>query len=328
MGTDFLAGEPHFLAHLAPIWHALPLEARGRFVVTPELVAAARARSIAPSLARGAGSHVLVAGYGDLRRARLGGWSHIARAEHGAGQSYGGSPSSARHPSYPGGSDHADVELFLAPNEYAAARWRAAYPGVCVSVIGSPKVDRLPVRAGGPGPVVAFSWHFDCRVAPETRPAVQHFIGALPALAERYRLLGHAHPRYAQLAAWYRGRNIEIAADFDDVAARADLYVADNTSTLFEFAATGRPVVLLNAPGYRRNVEHGGRFWAWASIGMQCDHPADLASAIAWALDDPPAQRLERERVVDVIYPNRGRSAELAARALVDWAGAREEAAA
>lgn len=320
--VDVLASEPHFVDHLAPVWHALPDALRGLFMSPEAAVRAhARCRGIeAIPLARTSGP-LLVASYGDVKRGRRAGATTFAYLEHGAGQSYGGDPRSASHGSYAGGRDRDDVRLFLVPNEQAAARWRAAYPAARVAVVGSPKLDSLPAREPGPGPVVALGFHWPCAIAPEARTAFPHYQAVLPILRRRFRLIGHGHPRYlARLRPWYRSVGIEMVDDFEDVLRRADLYVCDNSSTLFEFAATGRPVVVLNAPWYRRDVRHGLRFWDAATVGLQVDDPSDLAGTIERALADPAEVRAERGRVIASVFhqPVRG-AANAAADALVNW---------
>ena len=91
---------------------------------------------------------------------------------------------------------------------------------------------------------------------------------------------------------------------FEDVVRRADLYIADNTSTLFEFAALDRPVIVLNAPWYRRGVEHGLRFWEFADVGVQVDDPESLVDAIGRALEDRDGSR--RRSIVRALYANLG----------------------
>jgi UDP-N-acetylglucosamine:LPS N-acetylglucosamine transferase len=154
---------------------------------------------------------------------------------------------------------------------------------------------------------------------------VGHYLRVLPDLARTYRVIGHGHPKGdwpARLQRIYRRAGInEYVPDFDEVCRRADLYVCDNSSTLFEFAATGRPVLVLNHPDYRRHVEHGLRFWRAATVGIQVDQPHELLAAVARALEDPPEVRAAREAALDVVYAHRQGAAARAAVALTSWAG-------
>jgi hypothetical protein len=109
--------------------------------------------------------------------------------------------------------------------------------------------------------------------------------------------------------------------DFEEVLDRADLYCCDHMSTLYEFAFTGRPVVVLNAPWYRRDVEHGLRFWEYADVGVNCDEPGDLLESIALALEDRPEQRKARERAVKAVFPYRGIAARVAAQEIISLGG-------
>jgi hypothetical protein len=325
---DLFASEPQYLDHLAPVWRALPLWARGELHV-PEALADYAAGLGVPAYLEPmrSGRRVLVASYNDLKAVRKSSPRAIAYIEHGIGQSYAGDPHHATGESYAGGKDHHDVSLFLTPNEHSAGRWREAYPRATVTVVGSPKVREIPLAFPGPPPerpVVAVSWHSHLKFAPETESAYWEFRDAAAALP--YEVLGHGHPRafasgYLELEAFYRSKGIEVVRDFDEVLARADLYVCDNSSTIFEFAATGRPVVLMNASRYRRNVHHGLRFWEAATVGLQCDNPAELERVVAEALTDPPEVRAARDAALDLVYAYRGEAAERTAEALVAWAG-------
>ena len=318
---DVMVGESQFVDHTAAIFLALPPEHRGDFIAHRSIAQRARDWGIPVTGMVSDDRPVLVASYGDQKRARRLGRTRIARVEHGAGQSYQADPRFGPNPSYAGGRDCGDVSLFLCPNDYSADRWQASYPGARVEVIGCAKLDSLPARVPGDGPVCAVSFHFDINIIPETRWAWPTYKPVLPDLAKAYKVIGHGHPKgIGMLARYYARMGIEVVEDFADVCRRADLYVMDNSSTLFEFAATGRPVVVLNDPGFRRNVNHGLRFWEAADVGIQVNRPQDLVAAVAEALEDAPERKAAREAALGIAYAYRSGAAERAAAVLLDWA--------
>lgn len=278
-----LANLPHYEAHLRPLAELLP-----------DL----------PDVA-------LVASYQDMRRARRAGM-RIVLSQHGIGQSY-----SDDNPHYPGGRDNEGVGLFLVPNHHAANRWRNAYPAARVEVVGSPRLDDLPRREPG-SLTVCISFHWNAFHTPEARSAYGPFSLILGELARSVNLIGHSHPR-RDMTSVYERLGVEYVRTFDEVCRRADLYIADNTSTLFEFAATGRPVVVLNAPYYRRDAQHGLRFWDAADVGVQVDDPADLLAATERAMSERVDDIGRREIALDLVYAHRTGAAQRAADAVTDW---------
>lgn len=314
MIVDLLASQPHYRAHLEPLWRELILKGQtiDPFGHPPQF---RPPRALRHSLDDHA---VLVASIRDLGLARMIGYRQFVYLEHGIGQSY-----SNDHPAYPGGAGRGDIGLFLSPNETAAARDRMAYPKARVEVVGCPRLDDLPARRDGPGPVVALSFHWECRIAPESRSAFADFRPVLGQLARRFTVIGHGHPKMMEtLAPWYRRAGIEVVESFDEVCRRADIYVCDNSSSMFEFASTGRPVVVLNASRYRREVTHGLRFWEAFTIGLNVDRPEDLADTIDCALKDDRAARRNREAALDLAYAYRSGAGARAAAVVADWAGA------
>lgn len=307
---DFLATETHYFDHLEPIYKAVPDEYRGKFFISPKIYDYAKKSGLEAHIYLGRRTFsgnigpIVTAASGDLNRANESGRMQIF-CEHGAGQSY-----SSRHPSYAGGiGNRENVVLFLCPNEMAAARNRRYYPDVPAVAVGCPKLDewhKKPVKPRSDPPVVAISFHWECFVCPETRSAYSWFKTALPTLAKckEFTLIGHGHPRMIRrIEAEYKRLGIEVVRDFKEVLERADCYVIDNSSTLFEFASTGRPVVVMNAPWYRRNMHHGLRFWEYANIGINCDNPRNLIDSIKLALEDTSEQRQLRKQAIDAIYP-------------------------
>lgn len=321
MRIDVQASAPHYADHLSAVFDALPDDARGSFVALNAPTAVRIAKLGYETSKRGEPSRpVLVASYGDLKRAEYAQRTRIAIMEHGAGQSYGGRPTSGRHGSYAGGQNRGAASLFLHPGGHPAERDRRAYQNARVEVVGSPFLDTLPAREGPPGRVVAFSTHFNATIAPEAKGAWGWIWPSVIRLAREFTVLGHSHPRmFDRVRRLYHMNGIEPVREFTDVCRRADVYVCDNSSTLYAFAATGRPVVVLNPPWYDRRVDHGLRFWDAADVGVQCNDPADLARCIDEALEDRPAQRRAREAALDLVYAYRTGASQRAADALMEW---------
>ena len=127
-----------------------------------------------------------------------------------SGMSYAGDRDWAHRSSYPGGRGR-DAELFLHPNETSAARDRAAYPDARVEVVGCPKLDTLPAREPGPGPVIAVAFHWDGAM-PELRwawPRFRHAHRAPGCPLHRHRPrapAGDGRPRALVSAGGHRGR--------------------------------------------------------------------------------------------------------------------------
>ncbi len=262
---------------------------------------------------------LVVASYGDLRRAYE--FRHrIIMAEHGTGLTY-----DVNHPSHAGSTalrDH--VVLRLLPNRFAAAKEHEANPDMPIAVVGVPYLDQWrgrQYRSGG-RPLVVISTHWDCAVCPETRSSFEHFKAAIALLARGglpYELALHAHPRIrTEVTIFARAHRIRFLPEFTQVLELADLYATDNSSTLFEFAATGRPVLVLNAPSYRPDISHAHnpRFWECADVGVNVWEPAQLDGAIMTALMDEPRQRERRKAVSAQVVPFMGSSIQRCVEAL------------
>lgn len=304
---DAYASLRHYAEHLQPVWDALPPEWRGRWC--------------SPDRPPIDGRPVLVAGWRDAQTVRP---APVVYLEHGAGQSYDGDPAGRANGSYSGGAGLDHAALFLCPNVQVADRWNDAYPEAPAAVVGCPRLDRWHraprgIPRGGP-PTVAVTFHWECRLVPETRSALGHYVRALPHLAAMpdWQVLGHGHPRmWGRLRREWRRLGVAHTPDLADVLDRADLLVGDNTSALYEFASLGRPVLVLNAPWYRRDVHHGLRFWRHVP-GLQIDGPEQLVWGAMTALEDPPELRAVRRAAVAAAYAHTdGHAAERAATAIV-----------
>lgn len=321
MLIDFCTSEPHFADHLLGVWHALPPEHRGTWFVPRVDVLEHVARLIAPArpvpqVPETGSGIVVVASATDMGCATITG-HRVVYLEHGAGQSYVGRLQQGGI-SYAGHPNREGVVAILVPGPHPAARNREVHPGIRVEEIGCPHVDRLTAQLEGwrrrPGPPrVAISFHWPCRVCPETWWARDEYAQAVGALVRsgEWEILGHGHPRAAvDMRKWWKRMGVRYLEHFSEVLEEADLYCVDNSSTLFEFAAvTDRPVVALNASFFRRDVHHGLRFWD-AIPGLQAT-PADLHQVIRRALGDPEEAQEAREHALRKVYTHRdGRAAE------------------
>lgn len=296
---DAIVSRPHYLDHVLPVWDALGRP--GRLLVDRSLSKRPDAMGRgAQALCRGRGP-AIVAGWLDLHRARALGYGPFVLMQHGAGQSYPGDARSARSHSYAGARDHDDVALFVVPGPDPARRWAERYPTARIVMAGNLKP--LPAREGEPGHVVAVTFHWPCALVPETGSAWHDFRDAVRELSIRATVLGHWHPRWGDhLRRWYESVGIEPVASLDEIARRSDVLVADNTSAIYEYADTGRPVVLMNSPRYRRDIDHGLRFWGASHVGLHVDDPARLWDGVRMAMVDPPGVRWARNHALSMVY--------------------------
>lgn len=332
MRVNLYASLEHYAEHLWPIWEALPEHARGAaWAAQPgswwgePLAGTADARAHP--------GPVLVASHGDCVAATTRG-RHLIYVEHGAGQTYEGDPTGVGATGMSGSSNRAmeRVVLFVCPNPSVAARWRDRWRAPAVAV-GCPKLDDWHI-AGSPmrpnndsvqgRPAVAVTFHWDCSLVPETLGAWPAYDAALAELAawcrhHDVRLLGHGHPRiWPRIERRWQALEVQPVRHLSDVFDHADVLVADNTSAMFEFASLGRPVVALNAPWFRRHIEHGLRFWDHVP-GIQVDEPAQLLPTLERQLADPALGLEERDAAAAAAYAHQdGHAAARAAAAIME----------
>lgn len=283
-----LWSEPHYQRHMQPIWDLLPEDVKG--VCRQQ----AGPRSLTPQR----GHLALVAGWQDARE--LIPHHRFIYVEHGAGQTYGGDEKTAWQPGYSGsgGRMHNGALGYICPSSTVAARWGNA-PSVAV---GCPKMERWAAQPAPTSPAVVLAWHWDCLISTEARSAWAHYEPRIEEIAEHFRdqgfaVFGHAHPRWGtQLDRAFDAAGIDVLIHEDEVWETATHFVVDNSSLAYEAALLDRPVVSLNAPWYRREIEHGLRFWSHIpgrsvddtdellQVDLRHEHPEDQAAR--WAAAD------------------------------------------
>jgi len=308
---DFFCSERHYIDHVLPIWRALKESEKGWFIVSNQ-----KALDHALSLGIEAvwtpprNQITLVASYGDYKKTT----GKVIYMEHGIGHTY-----SKDHPSYAGSKHRDRVILFLCQHELTYQKNKATFPDTPAAIVGTPKLDNIEIRPAR-GRTVALSWHWDCKVVPETRSSLPHYRAILQILrkAKNLELIGHAHPNLSfnrTLQKIYSDSKIRYVHNFADVLNEADVYVVDNSSTAYEFAAAGRHVLHLNAPWYRKEINHGIRFWDYLP-GPMADKPQEVLPLVRDLLDHPEKYEAQRLAVVKQLYPYQGTATKQAVKAI------------
>lgn len=270
MKVHALASHEHYLEHLSVIHSRLPESLRG------ELLYVYR-----PKIRDFRHWHrddvVLVAGYSDVDAAF---GRRVIYVEHGAGQRYD-SPNPAARRHYHGSDHPENVVGYIAPRRDVAASWgRPAFAA------GSPVCDPYELFSAERVAAITFHWNASAPIrvgVPEAGTAFDHYAPQMKHIVaelqvEGWEVIGARHPRFnAMRGFWDRLGVREVSAA--EIRRRAQLLIADNTSLMYEMAYLGRDVITLNAPWFRRDVEHGLRFWEWVP-GLQVNDPYELIDVI------------------------------------------------
>jgi hypothetical protein len=323
------ASWPHYMEHIAPIYTALPEEMKGGlYVPFVQMAAVLQERGIdaypAPpdfdAMARQ--SVMMVAGVVDLAAA---GNHNTILVEHGAGQTY----QDTRSGSYAGGKGRDKAGLFLCPNDTVTEKNLFAYPHATAATVGCPRLDDLfsarewAVR--DPRGTIAISFHWDCRVSRESGTAFPYFEKQIVDYVQwaqlcGFQVLGHGHPKaWPQYKAFWESVGVVPVGDWADVAAQTDLLVVDNSSIIFEAAALDIPVVLLNSPKWRKDVEHGLRFWRDAIVGPQVEAGQPINGVDPDTAEMAMARALVANRTYGILPSLERNSTRAAANAVVEW---------
>ena len=319
MAIDFLATEPHFLDHLAPLYHQIP---NSSFYLSDNLLEKGHELNIkAKNLTDRTKSNLtVVSSYGDLKKARENG-SRVVLSEHGAGQSYIGSDSG----SYVGAADRRGVVAVLTPGIIQANKHIESYPMIPAYPVGVPKLDKYHqnlnlYNSKIDKQTIVISFHWDCKIVPETRSCFRFYKTIIKQMKEDFNIKIHGHPRgMKKFKAFADYIGVEYLETFDEVINQGWIYCCDNSSTIFEWISLDRPVILLNSHLYRRYINHGMRFWEFADIGPSVNTPKTFPDILTEFLTSNQNYQQRRTEVKNQVYfkPD-GQGAKRAALALED----------
>jgi hypothetical protein len=235
----------------------------------------------------------------------------VVFVEHGAGQTYVREDGSI-HGGYSGGRNRNKVGLFICPNRDVAQRNLSAYPNSSVAIVGSPRLDDLFVsrryraKHQKRPESIGISFHWDCQITPESGSAFGEFAEQIKHFVHYARVcgmdaIGHGHPKaWNYLSAYWYDQKVEPVKDWQEVVGLIDALFIDNSSIMFEAAALDIPMVLMESDKWRRNVNHGMRFWDYADLGPVVRPGDSLADAFEEAFDDRYAER--RRTVAREVY--------------------------
>jgi hypothetical protein len=321
------ATEYYYIDHLVSIWLALPEEARGSWWVTEKAAFRLNDYGVPTEFAqvfadrdRLKGALARDKGKDPILTASFANWRDVTNAgrpnpylPHGQGGPGNGNDNWLRNAR--------KLDLMLCPTPYATTGFETLSTAV---IHGQPKTDRwVGHKPKNENPVVAisFRWRETASALEHYRPHLLQFVEE--AQAYGWEVLGHGHPlafekRFRQV---WKKLGVRRTADFEKVLNEADVYVADCSSSSFEFAATDRPVVFLDAPCYK-GCNFAPRF-THDRAGLTCRDPRQLASTVALALADPDHVAAAREDVCAELFgPRDGQSSQRAASALLEFYGA------
>ncbi|MFW6324991.1 MAG: CDP-glycerol glycerophosphotransferase family protein, partial [Desulfovibrionales bacterium] len=95
--------------------------------------------------------------------------------------------------------------------------------------------------------------------------------------------------------------------DITPFLALADVLVTDVSSTMMEFAALDKPVVLFNNPDWQKypNYNPLDIDFAWRDIGIQTHNLEELRSAVQESLEHPERYAEMRKKYTDQLFANK-----------------------
>jgi hypothetical protein len=193
----------------------------------------------------------------------------------------------------------------LAPNDFIADRYRDA--GIAATSIGTPKMDGYLALPRGDAVAVGFHW----TSAVYSRVMADYEV-ALRELTSTVHVIGHGHPRaWRRLRPFWEALGIEPVEDFAEVIQRSKLWVCDHSSTLYEYAALDRPVVLMKGMGNKPFESTGLRYTSFAGIGPEAD-PRTLVRVVQEALESPESYAEPRREATASLFPYLGKSVQRA----------------
>lgn len=329
---DYYCPQKNYLEHAMPTWLAMPDEMRGTIYIESKMAQHAKELygdipnvyvylSVSELKHHLATKNRYMVCFAYHNCVQLSNFRKMILAEHGCGLTY--DYPNSQYAGWVRNYDPQHMAHFLTTNKLLDQAHAQKNTGIPSTIVGMPVMDKYDKQKfkRNSKPVIAISCHWDCDHIPETRSSFSFFKQAFVELSRHYKVIGHAHPQYQKVMfPFWKKHGIEIVETFDEVLERADVYVCDNSSTIFQFAYVDKPVVLLNPPWYRTYFTHSfnPRFWSHADIGVNVFDPYDLLPAIEKAVQDDSTQKKARKRAVEDVFANKGHATQAFIKAIMD----------
>jgi len=105
-------------------------------------------------------------------------------------------------------------------------------------------------------------------------------------------------------------QNLIYVEKFEDISPllhAADILITDVSSTMMEFAALDKPVVLFNNPDWAsyENYNPNDIEFKWRDIGMEANDLAELKRAVKISLLKPDIKKEKRKQYTDRLFKNK-----------------------
>jgi hypothetical protein len=209
-------------------------------------------------------------------------------------------------------SDADTIERYRTMGAEPTEIWRTGYPQLDPLFRHDPPPP-LGLDAALPVVLYAPTWNLRLSSAPLLAERIAELIrGDGPRLG----LIIKPHPTMAEWRpdwiAWWRElatrdeqvRLADAREDISPLMLASDLLISDASSTIFQFLALDRPIVLITNPEATSDPDYDPADlpWAWRDVGAEVRGVAALAETVAAELADPGARSERRAARADALF--------------------------
>lgn len=191
--------------------------------------------------------------------------------------------------------------------------WETGYPQIDPLFRRDPPPP-LPIPPGRPTVLYAPTWNLGLTSATMLGRSLVELIRAevpdVNILIKPHPVIGDWHPgwmaRWRRLARAHAGVHLveDTHADVVPYMLASDVLVSDASSTIFEFLALDRPIVLVTNPRHTADPAWAPDdiVWLWRDVGEEIHDVGELPAAVAAALRQPAAHAERRRAYAQALF--------------------------